>query len=75
MSDERVEGTVKWFNEKKGFGFIIDESGNEIFVHYRDIHGDGFKTLQENEVVTYVVQDGPKGLKAQDVKVMADTAE
>lgn len=67
MSEVRLEGQVKWFNEKKGFGFIVDKEGNEIFVHYKDIQGDGFRTLQENEIVTYLVENGPKGLKAQEV--------
>lgn len=67
MSEVRLEGQVKWFNEKKGFGFIVDKEGNEIFVHYKDIQGDGFRTLQENERVTYLVEKGPKGLKAQEV--------
>lgn len=72
MSEERVKGTVKWFNEKKGFGFILDDAGNEIFVHYRDIEGEGFKTLQENEPVSYIVQQGPKGMKAQAVQILED---
>ncbi|OGV26128.1 MAG: DNA-binding protein [Legionellales bacterium RIFCSPHIGHO2_12_FULL_37_14] len=67
MAEVRSEGQVKWFNEKKGFGFIVDKEGNEIFVHYKDIQGDGFRTLQENEWVTYMVEKGPKGLKAQAV--------
>jgi CspA family cold shock protein len=71
MSGVRSEGQVKWFNEKKGFGFIVDKEGNEIFVHYKDIQGEGFKTLQENEWVTYLVEKGPKGLKAQDVLAAA----
>lgn len=70
MKEGRSEGTVKWFNEKKGFGFIIDQSGNEIFVHYRDIQCEGFKTLQENEAVSFVVENGPKGMKAQDVRLL-----
>lgn len=73
MSTEvRSEGQVKWFNEKKGFGFIVDKEGNEIFVHYKDIQGEGFRTLQENEWVTYFVEKGPKGLKAQDVISMGE---
>lgn len=74
MSGVRSEGQVKWFNEKKGFGFIVDKAGNEIFVHYKDIQGEGFKTLQENEWVTYLVEKGPKGLKAQDVLVSSEPA-
>jgi cold shock protein len=69
MSGVRSEGQVKWFNEKKGFGFIVDEEGNELFVHYKEIRGDGFRTLEEKQKVTYLVEAGPKGLKAQDVMV------
>ena len=58
---------MKWFNEKKGFGFIVNQQGDDIFVHYKDIKGDGFKTLQENASVSYLVDTGPKGLKAHDV--------
>ncbi len=64
---QRLKGQVKWFNEKKGFGFIISPDGNDIFVHYKDIQGAGFKTLHENDTVSYVLDKGPKGLKAQDV--------
>ena len=63
---ERKNGHVKWFNEKKGFGFIINEHGDDIFVPYKDIQGVGFKTLHENDAVTIAVENGPKGLKAQD---------
>lgn len=72
MSD-RETGHVKWFNEKKGFGFIVSSnSGEDIFVHYKDIdiNGDGFKTLNENDCVSFVLDKGPKGLKAQDVLVV-----
>lgn len=66
---ERETGHVKWFNEKKGFGFIVRGSGEDIFVHYKDIdiQGAGFKTLQENDNVSFLLEKGPKGLKAQDV--------
>ena len=60
-------GTVKWFNEKKGFGFITQDSGSDVFVHYSAIKGDGFKTLTEGEKVTFEVTDGPKGPQASDV--------
>jgi cold shock protein len=60
-------GTVKWFNEKKGFGFITQDSGSDVFVHYSAIKGDGFKTLSEGEKVTFNVTDGPKGPQASDV--------
>ncbi|MCX7117383.1 MAG: cold shock domain-containing protein [Legionellales bacterium] len=66
----RETGHVKWFNEKKGFGFITSPSGDDIFVHYKDILGDGFKTLHENDAVSYLVDKGPKGLKAGDVQLV-----
>lgn len=68
----RETGQVKWFNEKKGFGFIVNQQGDDIFVHYKDIIGEGFKTLQENECVTFILEKGPKGLKAQDVKIAVE---
>lgn len=68
---QRSTGRVKWFNEKKGFGFIvIDESEDDIFVHYKDIQGEGFKTLHENDAVTFLVDKGPKGFKAQAVELV-----
>lgn len=66
MQDREV-GHVKWFNEKKGFGFIVNQNGDDIFVHYKDINGTGFKTLNENDRVSYLLDKGPKGFKAQDV--------
>ena len=66
---QRETGQVKWFNEKKGFGFIINQQGDDIFVHYRDIEGSGFKTLHENEQVTFLIDKGPKGLKAKKVEL------
>ncbi len=60
-------GTVKWFNEKKGFGFITEEAGEDVFVHYSAIKTDGFKTLNEGETVTFDVVDGPKGPQASNV--------
>ena len=64
-----VKGTVKWFNEKKGFGFISQEEGDDVFVHHTSIEGDGFKTLNEVQSVEFEIQDGPKGPQA--VKVTA----
>lgn len=72
----RETGHVKWFNEKKGFGFIVNERGDDIFVHYKDINVAGFKTLHENDRVTYLLDKGPKGYKAQEVSVVGvETAE
>ena len=72
---EREVGHVKWFNEKKGFGFIINQHGDDIFVHYKDIQGVGFKTLHENDAVSFVLDNGPKGLKAQDVLIANEQAQ
>jgi CspA family cold shock protein len=62
-------GTVKWFNESKGYGFISPADGGEdVFVHFRAIVGDGFKTLTEGQAVSYEVETGPKGLQASQVQ-------
>jgi len=60
-------GTVKWFNESKGFGFISSEEGEDVFVHYSSISGDGFKSLAEGDSVSFEVEPGPKGPKAVNV--------
>ena len=60
-------GTVKWFNDTKGFGFITGDDGTDAFVHHSDIQGDGFKTLAEGETVTFDMSEGPKGPKAINV--------
>jgi CspA family cold shock protein len=62
-----TEGTVKWFNESKGYGFITAESGSDVFVHYSAIEEDGFKTLAEGQRVSFEVVDGAKGPQASNV--------
>jgi cold shock protein len=62
-----TKGTVKWFNESKGFGFIAREDGDDIFVHHTSISGTGFKTLSEGQAVTFDVEKTPKGLRAINV--------
>ena len=63
-------GTVKWFNEAKGFGFIAQSDGDDVFVHYSAIEGDGFKSLAEGDRVQFEVTSGPKGLSAKNVRKM-----
>jgi len=62
-----VQGTVKWFNAKKGFGFIEQEEGEDVFVHYSAIESPGFKTLEEGEKVNFEVEENDKGLSAKNV--------
>ncbi|MCH8126335.1 cold-shock protein [candidate division KSB1 bacterium] len=64
---DRETGTVKWFNEKKGFGFIVREQGEDVFVHYTSIKTDGFRTLQEGQKVEFAIGQGEKGPQALDV--------
>jgi len=63
----RISGKVKWFNENKGYGFIVGDSGKDIFVHYSEISDDGYRTLAEGEVVEYELMDSPKGPQAKSV--------
>ena len=64
------EGTVKWFDNKKGYGFIKREEGDDVFVHYSSISGEGFKSLNQDEKVSFEVVDGPKGFQASNVLVL-----
>ncbi|MFN2544555.1 MAG: cold-shock protein [Actinomycetota bacterium] len=63
-------GTVKWFSSEKGFGFISQESGEDVFVHFSGIEGGGYKNLEENQKVEFEVTQGPKGLQATNVRIV-----
>ena len=63
----RVTGKVKWFNENKGYGFILQDDGKDVFVHYSEINEDGYRTLAEGETVEFELIDGPKGPQAKGV--------
>lgn len=65
--DQMINGTVKWFNSEKGYGFITGEDGKDVFVHFSQIQKEGYKTLQEGEAVSYEVTDGAKGPQAENV--------
>ena len=67
---ERVTGTVKWFNGSKGYGFITREEGEDVFVHYSAIEGQGFRNLEEGQTVEFNVEQGQKGLQAANVSVV-----
>lgn len=62
-----AKGTVKWFNNQKGYGFITPESGSDVFVHHTAIQGEGYKTLEEGQSVEFEIQQGPKGAQAVNV--------
>ena len=66
-----MTGTVKWFNEAKGFGFIAQPEGDDVFVHFSAIEGNGFKTLADGDQVEFDVTKGPKGLQASNVRKVA----
>ncbi len=68
---EKTTGTVKWFNESKGFGFIERESGPDVFAHFRAINGEGFKTLLEGQKVEFTVTESEKGPQADDITVIS----
>lgn len=68
--DERVTGTVKWFNASKGFGFIEREDGPDVFVHFSAIEMDGYRSLHEGQQVEFTIEEGPKGLQAAHVKTI-----
>jgi CspA family cold shock protein len=65
-----TQGTVKWFNAAKGFGFISQENGQDVFVHYKSISGEGYRSLNEGDNVKFDVENGPKGLSATNVSVI-----
>jgi len=67
MSDELITGVVKWFNDSKGFGFIEQENGADVFVHFRAINGDGHRSLKDGQSVSFNVIDGDKELQAENV--------
>ncbi len=63
-----MNGTVKWFNGEKGFGFITGEDGNDVFAHFSQINSDGYKTLEEGQKVSFTVVEGPKGPQAESIE-------
>lgn len=68
--EERVKGTVKWFNPEKGFGFIEPESGEDVFVHFSSIVTEGFKTLEKGQKVEFEITQGERGLQANNVRLV-----
>ena len=67
---ERIIGTVKWFNGGKGYGFISQQNGQDVFVHFSAIQGDGYRSLEEGQQVEFSIEQGPKGLQATNVTVI-----
>ncbi len=72
---ERSTGTVKWFNGEKGFGFISQENGDDLFVHYSEIQSDGYRTLDEGATVEFEITQGKKGLQASAVRMVGTPAQ
>lgn len=70
MSQERMQGTVKWFNAEKGYGFISQEGGDDLFVHYSEIQGSGYRTLDEGARVEFLITEGRKGKQASNVALL-----
>jgi CspA family cold shock protein len=68
--EERVTGTVKWFSNSKGYGFIERQDGPDVFVHYSAIQAEGFRTLEEGQAVEFEIEEGPKGLQAANVALV-----
>jgi CspA family cold shock protein len=68
---ERIQGTVKWFNGDKGYGFIAREGGDDVFVHFSAIQGEGFRNLSEGQKVEFAVEKGPKGPQATNVSLVS----
>jgi CspA family cold shock protein len=67
---ERIIGTVKWFNGGKGYGFISQQDGQDVFVHFSAIQGDGYRSLEEGQQVEFSIEQGPKGLQASNVTIV-----
>lgn len=67
---ERIQGTVKWFNAEKGYGFISREDGPDVFVHYSAIQSEGYRALSEGQMVEFAIERGPKGLQAAQVEAI-----
>ncbi|MGQ9908133.1 MAG: cold-shock protein [Candidatus Flexifilum sp.] len=70
MSSERIQGTVKWFNGTKGYGFIARQGGPDVFVHYSAINAKGYRTLNEGQKVEFTLEQGPKGPQASNVSIL-----